>query len=96
MAKLTTDQKKEIVQALTSKGVKAICPMCGNNQFAIADGYFNNLLNESLESFRIGGPSIPSIPIVCKRCGFISQHSLGVLGLLPEKKEETKDGKKEK
>jgi hypothetical protein len=31
----------------------------------------------------LGGLGIPSIAIICNRCGFISQHALGTLGLLP-------------
>jgi len=36
----------------------------------------------------IGGPSVPSVVTACNRCGYLSQHTLGTLGLLP--KEEIK------
>ena len=29
--------------------------------------------------------AIPTIAIVCNNCGYISQHALGALGLLPPK-----------
>lgn len=85
---LTSEQKQNLINKLQEKGVKATCPMCGNKNFILADGYFNNPLQLDFQSIYIGGPSIPSIATVCSNCGFISQHSLGVLGLLnnPEKK----------
>ncbi len=86
---LTKDQKEQVIQLLQIKGVKSVCPMCGNKHFVLADGYFNNSLQTDFKSFSLGGAGIPTVPIVCSNCGFISQHALGVLGLLP--KEEKKD-----
>ena len=54
--------------------------------FATSLLFFANTLN-------IGGPSIPSIITACSRCGYLSQHALGVLGLLPNKTEKKKDNK---
>ncbi len=94
MAELSQEEKKEIIKRFSEKGVKIICPMCNHNQFVIADGYFNNSLQLKLGVFSLGGPSIPSIPIVCSNCGFISQHALGVLNLLPEEEKKKEDEKK--
>lgn len=89
MDNLTKEKKEEIVKKLSEKGVtNVLCPMCKNNHFVVAEGYFNTTLQNSLESFSLGGRSIPTIPIICSKCGFVSQHALGVLGLLPEIKEE--------
>ena len=79
---LTPEQKKKIIDALQAKGVKAICPMCGNINFILADGYFNHPMQVDFQNFTLGGPSIPTIATVCSNCGFISQHALGILGLL--------------
>lgn len=84
---LEDDKKKELIGVLSGrlnkygKGTK--CPMCGHSHFTIADAYLLNILQPDLKSVTLGGPSIPSLAIVCTNCGFISQHSLGVLGLLP-------------
>jgi hypothetical protein len=86
---LKESAKQKIIQKLNEKGLKTNCPMCGNKKFIIADGFFNNpMQSELLEGLVLSGPSIPSIAIVCNNCGFISQHALGVLGLLnqPDKK----------
>lgn len=99
MNKLSKEQKEIIIKKLAEKGVKASCPMCGNNHFVLADAYFTNILQTQLNSISIGGPNIPTIAIICSNCGFISQHALGSLGLLPKdddikKEEENKDEKK--
>ena len=84
---LTPEQKEKIIATLKQKGVKAICPMCGNNNFILADGYFNHSMQTDFQNYTLGGPSIPTIATVCNKCGFVSQHALGVLGLInPEKK----------
>ena len=85
------DKKRDIVNRLAQKGVRSKCPMCRHGQFVLADGYFNHPVQQDLESgFTIGGPSIPTVAIICKNCGFTSQHAVGVLGLLPVQKEEAK------
>ena len=89
---LTEEQKKKLIDSLNQKfGEKQItCPMCGNTHFTISDGYFVNMIQDDVYNFNIG-KGIPSISIICDKCGFISQHALGTLGLLP-KKEQPKEG----
>lgn len=82
---LSESEKKEIINSLNKKGVRIHCPMCEHKNFIIADGYFNHPMQSNLEGVSFGGPSIPTIAIVCSNCGFISQHALGVLGLLDKK-----------
>jgi len=84
---LTEEKRKELVKKLTEKfglsGQPFKCPMCAGPSFEIADGYFNNQLQNNLSSITIGGPSIPTIGIVCTRCGFLSQHALGIVDAPP-------------
>lgn len=91
---ITQEEKQRIILELNkrfgSSGIK--CPMCGNDHFIIGDGYFNSFMQDDFRSLNLGGPSIPSIPIICDRCGFISSHALGVLGLLPKNDNEVKKG----
>ena len=79
---LTEDEKRKIANVLSNRIPNIVCPMCHRNNFIITDGYFNSPINADLQSMVFGGPSIPSIGIVCVNCGFISHHALGVLGLL--------------
>jgi hypothetical protein len=83
---LNNDQKKRIAEILENRRHRMICPMCQQNQFLMSDGYINNIIQNDLSSFSIGGPSIPSVALICKNCGFVSQHSIGILGLLPKGK----------
>ena len=92
------EQKKEIVDALQARGADSPCPRCGNKNFTLIDGFFNqSLQNELTGAFIIGGISVPSVGVVCNRCGFIAHHSLGILGLLPktQESEEKNDVKNE-
>jgi hypothetical protein len=87
---MTNNQKELLIKTLELKGVKSVCPMCGNHHFILADGYFSNTLQGDTKNLSLGGAGIPTIPIVCSNCGFVSQHALGVLGLLPKEENEDK------
>jgi hypothetical protein len=82
------DQQDKIIKALADRGAKLPCPRCGNDAFTLLDGHFNQIIQDEPKGIVLGGRTIPSIIIACKRCGYLSQHALGVLGLLP--KEENK------
>jgi len=77
------EKKQKIINILNTK-IKAHCPMCGHNNFTLASSYIRNDLQDDLESVNLGGPSIPSVAIICTNCGFISNHAIGILGLLPK------------
>lgn len=70
-------QATEALKAILGNGVK--CPMCGNNKFAVLEGYLRNDVQQDTSGFVIGGASVPAVAIVCDRCGFISQHAVGVV-----------------
>ncbi len=82
------EEKDKIIKTLEGRSANHPCPRCGNQQFSLADGYFSQPLQEKLGSLVFGGPAIPSVVVVCNQCGFISQHALGTLGLLPTPKQE--------
>lgn len=91
---LSEEKKKEIVEILAKRvragGRDEACPMCGHPNFTIADAYFLNMLHDDVHNVTIGGSgvSIPAVAVYCHNCGFISQHALGALGLLPKKDNE--------
>lgn len=80
---MDTKQKEEIIKKLEERGAKLPCPRCGGKNFSLIEGYFNNPLQSTIGNLVIGGPAIPSVVIACTNCGYISQHALGALGLLP-------------
>ena len=88
---LSDKEKEELAKVITSKVKTFECPMCHNHSFTIIDGYLIQNLQNSINSYVIGNePIIPSIAIVCNNCGFMSQHNLGILGMLNKKLDESK------
>lgn len=92
MTTFSNDQKQEIVNKLNERKVNLPCPRCNGNNFTLMDGYFNQPIQYDLSKVKIGGTSIPSVLTICNNCGYLSQHALGTLGLLP-KKDEDENGK---
>ncbi len=80
--------QKNLNKKLQEKNRSLVCPVCGNNNFILADGFVNDLLQETMGGgLVIGGPAIPEVVIICGHCGYVMKFSAGVLGLLPEKTE---------
>ena len=80
---MNEEQQRNIIQILNARIGEVPCPMCGHKHFVLADGYFLNSIQDNLNSISIGGKNVPAVVIICQNCGFISQHALGMLGLLP-------------
>ena len=71
---------EEVISRLNEKLSQTMkCPMCGNNHFSLVDGFFINSIQKKPGEFQFGGQSIPTVSIICNRCGFVSQHAIGVL-----------------
>lgn len=79
---LTDQQKQDIINRLREKAPNLKCPMCRTNAFHLANGYFVNTIQSDFNSLALGGEALPTIAIICKNCGFVSQHAVGGLGLL--------------
>jgi hypothetical protein len=85
--RMTPDEAKSAIDALRSRGAVLPCPRCGNTQFTLLDQIFsqpvvNELATTLAAAFVSRGPTIPSVVTACTRCGFLSHHALGVLGLI--------------
>lgn len=94
MDELPLERREEIAKALNDRGAKLPCPRCGNQQFTLlTGGYFLNTYQPELATTRFGGPAVPTAAVACTRCGWIAEHALGVLGLLPpQPSTSSKDG----
>lgn len=92
---LSQEQVDKIREAI-NKLVTLPCPRCNNQTQFIADGYYPFAVSNDPKIFPVfGGTGTPCVGIVCDKCGFISFHALGVIGLLspdpiPPSKEEQK------
>lgn len=78
---MTPERQQQTIQALSEKGVKQPCPRCGTFKFSIA-GETYIAIQEGPALFHIGGPTIPTVIVVCDTCGYITQHAQVTLGLL--------------
>lgn len=56
------------------------CPICKHAQvMQVSHGLFLNILHENnLDPLRFGPNSIPTLPIICTNCGYITQHAVAV------------------
>lgn len=81
---MNQEKQQDIIKILNEKIGSAPCPMCGNKHFILADGYFCNSIQDNFNNITIGGKNVPAIAVICQNCGFISQHALGILGLLQQ------------
>jgi hypothetical protein len=77
---LTTNQRQIVMAALNARGVRA-CPLCANNGWTLGEELVTASTTSLAGGMVIGGPTIPMIQLVCNRCGFVSHHAVGVLGI---------------
>lgn len=78
----------EIQELLEKVGAVKSCHRCGNNGFVLLDGYSSIILQKDLSNIggiTIGGPAVPIVYVVCDKCGAITSHAIGALGLLNDK-----------
>ncbi len=83
MIELPLTQQHRIVRALNKAGADQPCPRCGNNGFTLLNGYVSEPIQADTSNVLLGGPTIPTVITVCNQCGYMSQHAMGALGLLP-------------
>lgn len=86
---LTAEQRKEVADALQKRGVIQPCPRCGKSGFQVVDGYLSNVLQFDLKNLRLAGRTLPCAVVACVNCGYLMQHILGALDLLPQEENES-------
>jgi uncharacterized protein (DUF2225 family) len=84
------ENKHKIIDALYKKLSNLECPVCHNKNFEFGGGYFAHDLQDNLSSRVMGGINIPTIPLVCKNCGYLLEFAVGSLGLLPKDENKSK------
>jgi len=86
------ERKKEVIaNRLKHAGLQSLCPMCGGEITTLIDGYIVPILQMDIKTINLSGKCLPTVAMVCSKCGYLRQHALGPLGLLEnlqEKEEE--------
>ena len=80
-------RRTELIQKLNDKGAKLPCPRCGNEDFAVLDGYSTPNIVAEYSQFQLAGRTLPSVITVCSNCGFVALHALGALEQLQKRTE---------
>jgi hypothetical protein len=87
MSEISQEEKDKIIQALDARGASLPCPRCRNTKFVLAPGYFSNFVQEKQDAVTFGGANLPTVMVLCEKCGWVAHHALGALGLLQQSKE---------
>ena len=81
----TEDQNARIIAAVEKvAGRNLACWICRNETWQLVDGVINQPLhdiNDPFSSLRPSGPALPSIAVICTRCGNTVYLNLFTLGL---------------
>lgn len=80
--------RDKVVNKLTELGALSACHRCGGKSFLVIDEYSSFSLHKDFDGVRIGGDVVPVVLVGCTKCGAITPHALGALGLLPKNLEE--------
>jgi len=76
--------KNKFIEKIETLNLNLSCP-CGTKDFLV-DGPFLKVIQKNPKNFSIGGPSIPYMSIICKKCGYSHDFALGPLGMLEDLK----------
>jgi ribosomal protein L37E len=79
---LSLEERDYIAGVLTEKGAVKPCARCGHEKFLIVDGFCAMPIQDNLEEYTLGDSNIPCTMSVCKKCGNMSFHALGAIGLM--------------
>jgi len=86
MEENNTQLKETFILRFRARVTDFKCPACGLKSFSV-EGPFSKTIQNTPGAFVVGGPAIPTMGLVCKNCGYISEFALGLLGLLNTEKD---------
>ena len=94
---ISIEEEEKIVKALKERNAVQPCLRCGHDDLFTIDGYFKkNLMafskdenitsSDSEKTFYISTPTgynCTFIGLICKICGYLYEHEIRTLGLIP-------------
>lgn len=87
--------KNKFIEEVKKRNLNLRCNVCGQNDL-IVEGPFSKTIQEMPGSLVLGGPSIPTMAVICKSCGHLREFALGSFGLLDEFQAKDEDETKDK
>ena len=91
MEKKENIDRATLIQSLTQRLNGSKCPMCGHQQFTVAEGYSITPIQYDIKNYSIGGKALPAINLICNNCGFVSSHAIGVFQAIDDKQEDAQN-----
>ena len=86
---ISEEQKQTIIKKIKERSQingrsPLTCSVCGKREFSlVGEGFANQPLQQNTSGgLVIGGPSLPSVVLICRNCGNTLYFNLGVLGEL--------------
>lgn len=76
------------IAALQKSGIAGDCPLCKQNQWVVHEVPVSLPVYNVSGKVAFPGESMPAAAMICKKCGYMSLHSLGALGLLDQLKKD--------
>jgi hypothetical protein len=82
---MSNEEQQQIMDLLKARGVGDTCPRCSRNQWTFGSNY---LATPALADFKAAvsvarkSDFAISVTLICKNCGFVSEHSAKILGLV--------------
>lgn len=80
---ISTEERTRIVERIRERGALRACPQCGKDEWTVPS-YSAAQLESKPDYLNLMGPHIGTVIMFCNNCGFLSQHSLALLGLIPK------------
>ena len=76
-----TERQKETVSESLRKKIGGQCPMCTGTEWTLHDEIVSNMTSSLAGVTALGGRNVPMVQMICNKCGFVSHHAIGLLGI---------------
>jgi predicted nucleic-acid-binding Zn-ribbon protein len=76
-------RSERIVETLKERGAVKPCPRCGTERFEVV-AETSVVMPGGVPNSPREDRFVPVVMIACKNCGWLSQHALVALGMMPE------------
>jgi hypothetical protein len=81
---MTEEERARISAALRARGALKRCPQCDGDKWGGPSYSFTPMESEP-DKRGFLGPYTGTVTVLCFNCGFVSEHALHILGLLPDR-----------